>query len=192
MGELSRVRLTNGTTHAIRDRHYVECTSGAGTQNKSVSIENFALVTGAKLTVKFIHTNTAANPKLSVNGGSAYPIVLCGGTPVGALASESWNNGGVVDFVFDGQNFIAQNLSHLHSLRSEMMSMVGSPLKANVASEMVDTTKIYVYVGSETGYIKGDWYYYNTTNNRWADGGPYNSAAIDVASVEEIEAYLDL
>lgn len=48
---------------------------------------------------------------------------------------------------------------------------------ANTAAQMVDTTKIYVYTGSETGYEFGHWYYYDSTNEEWTDGGEYFSAA---------------
>ena len=40
---------------------------------------------------------------------------------------------------------------------------------------MTDTDKIYVYVGSETGYINGNWYYYDGT--AWVSGGVYNAVA---------------
>lgn len=53
---------------------------------------------------------------------------------------------------------------------------VGSPLVATTAAGMTDTTKVYVYAGSETGYVNGDWYYYDGT--AWQDGGVYNSAAV--------------
>lgn len=55
---------------------------------------------------------------------------------------------------------------------------IGSPAMAATAAAMTDTSKIYVYVGSETGYTYGDWYYYN--GSAWADGGVYNSAAIEI------------
>ena len=53
---------------------------------------------------------------------------------------------------------------------------IGSPLIAKTSSEMVDTTKVYVYMGTEGGYIKGNWYIYNGTN--WESGGTYNSQGI--------------
>ena len=57
-----------------------------------------------------------------------------------------------------------------------LMAMVGSPLTANEAADMTDTDKIYVYTGSETGYTAGDWYYFDGSD--WADGGVYNSVAV--------------
>lgn len=54
-------------------------------------------------------------------------------------------------------------------------SLVGTPLVATLASDMTDHEKIYVYAGSEAGYITGHWYYYDET---WKDGGAYNSTSV--------------
>ena len=67
------------------------------------------------------------------------------------------------------------------AVRKQIIKSSGS--HANVAStvsEMVDDTKIYVYVGSETGYNYGHWYYYDDTNEEWVDGGEYTSNVYDV------------
>lgn len=53
---------------------------------------------------------------------------------------------------------------------------IGGPLKASTVAEMTDTAKVYVYVGNETGYNNGHWYYYDGT--AWADGGVYNAVAV--------------
>lgn len=50
---------------------------------------------------------------------------------------------------------------------------VGSPLVASTVAGMTDHDKIYIYVGSETGYTSGNWYYWNGT--AWTSGGIYNS-----------------
>lgn len=49
----------------------------------------------------------------------------------------------------------------------------GSPLTASTISEMIDTERVYVYVGNESGYNNGHWYFYDDT--AWVDGGVYNS-----------------
>lgn len=56
-------------------------------------------------------------------------------------------------------------------------SAYGSPLTASAAADMIDTTKVYVYTGDETGYTNGHWYYWNGT--AWTDGGVYNSTAVE-------------
>ena len=43
---------------------------------------------------------------------------------------------------------------------------------------MSDTNKIYVYMGSESGYITGNWYYYNKNTNQWKSGGQYASGVL--------------
>lgn len=59
-------------------------------------------------------------------------------------------------------------------------SAVGAPLSASTAAAMIDTSKIYVYTGSESGYTAGNWYYYN--GSTWVSGGVYNSIAVQTDS----------
>lgn len=60
---------------------------------------------------------------------------------------------------------------------AEIRHAVGSPLVASTVTQMTDTSKIYVYTGSESGYTKGNWYYYNSSS--WVSGGVYNSSTIE-------------
>lgn len=53
----------------------------------------------------------------------------------------------------------------------------GSPLTANLAENMVEQNRVYVYTGSETGYTTGHWYYYD--GSAWTDGGVYNGSAVN-------------
>lgn len=53
---------------------YAVCSTAAGTAEKTITLENFELVTGAQLIVHFTVTNTAANPTLNVNNTGAKPI----------------------------------------------------------------------------------------------------------------------
>lgn len=53
----------------------------------------------------------------------------------------------------------------------------GSPLTANLAENMVEQNRVYVYTGSETGYTAGHWYYYD--GSAWTDGGVYNGSAVN-------------
>lgn len=55
-------------------------------------------------------------------------------------------------------------------------NVYGAPLTAATASGMTDQTRVYVYTGNETGYVNGDWYYYN--GSAWVSGGAYNSVAV--------------
>lgn len=60
---------------------------------------------------------------------------------------------------------------------NEFKNKYSSPLTASTVSAMMDNTRIYVYTGSETGYVNGNWYYYDGDN--WVSGGVYNSVAVD-------------
>ena len=81
--------------------HYGACSTAAGTAAKTVSLTNFTLATGARITIKFTVTNTAANPTLNVNGTGAKPIVYRGSAiSAGYLAANR-----VYEFVYDGTNY---------------------------------------------------------------------------------------
>lgn len=55
----------------------------------------------------------------------------------------------------------------IFALKSEM----SSPLTVSSAADMTDTQQIYVYVGAESGFTSGDWYYYDGSD--WISGGRY-------------------
>lgn len=71
----------------------------------------------------------------------------------------------------------------LNALSGEIANLEGgAPTPAATVSAMVDTTKIYLYTGSETGYNAGHWYYYS--GGQWVDGGQYGEAASMSAGVK--------
>ena len=80
----------------------------------------------------------------------------------GSVPSESELNG-----------LVAEAQQYAETARSEAY---GSPLTASTAAAMTNTDKVYVYTGSESGYLYGHWYYYNGTS--WADGGVYQSQGV--------------
>lgn len=81
--------------------HYGTCSTAAGTAAKTVSLTSFTLATGARITIKFTVTNTAASPTLNVNGTGAKPIVYRGSAiSAGYLAANR-----VYEFVYDGTNY---------------------------------------------------------------------------------------
>ena len=73
------------------------------------------------------------------------------------------------------------DLDKLNSTKADK-TMIGTPLTANTIASMKDTSKVYVYTGSENGYTSGNWYYYNGTT--WTSGGVYNSIAIGDKTVK--------
>ena len=63
------------------------------------------------------------------------------------------------------------------NVKQAIGTMQGSPLIATSASDMTDTSRVYVYTGSETGYTSGNWYYYDGSD--WVSGGVYNAVAVE-------------
>lgn len=62
----------------------------------------------------------------------------------------------------------------------DFKNLKGEPsgvLVVKTVSEMTDKTKAYVYIGSESGYVNGDWYYYD--GSAWISGGVYNSMPLE-------------
>ena len=52
----------------------------------------------------------------------------------------------------------------------------GTPTAAATVADMTDHSKTYVYVGSESGYTAGDWYYWD--GSAWTSGGPFQATSI--------------
>lgn len=61
---------------------------------------------------------------------------------------------------------------------SAIMGQIGAPYVATAVSQMTDKTRVYVYYGEESGYIKGNWYYWNANTSAWTSGKKYNSEGI--------------
>ena len=55
---------------------------------------------------------------------------------------------------------------------TNLENSAGAVLVAKTKSDMSDTSKIYVYTGSESGMTRGNWYYHN--GSAWVSGGAYN------------------
>ncbi len=58
---------------------------------------------------------------------------------------------------------------------------------ANTAAEMTDTSLIYVYAGSETNYVVGDWYFYDSYIGQWRSGGQYQSTVPSIDSTLTVQ-----
>ena len=88
----------NGTADIT---HYAECSTAAATAAKTVTLTGFNLVTGARVSIKFTVTNTAANPTLNV-GGTGAKAIMYRGTAItaGYLAANR-----VYEFVYDGTDW---------------------------------------------------------------------------------------
>ena len=88
----------DGTQLANTVVHYGECNTSANVAAKTVICDNFRLLRGSRITVKYTETNTAANPTLNVNNTGAHAIYHRG-----SLISSSYLAAGEVhEYVYDG------------------------------------------------------------------------------------------
>lgn len=72
---------------------------------------------------------------------------------------------------------LTATLTEMQQIEQVVKAAYGAPLVAATAAAMTDTSRVYVYVGSESGYTNGNWYYYN--GSAWVSGGVYNSTAFE-------------
>lgn len=91
--------------------HYCTCYTDSGTAEKDVTVTGFVLEEGARVTVNFLESNTASNPTLNVHNGRGYTgakAIMYRGTSSVSDSSNyyRWQAGDIVDFVYDGTNWV--------------------------------------------------------------------------------------
>lgn len=78
--------------------------------------------------------------------------------------------------IYDAQHTADQAISKTEEVET-LLEALQARQEAATAADMTDTSKVYIYTGSETGYNFGHWYYWN--GSAWTDGGAYNSAGVN-------------
>ena len=76
-------------------------------------------------------------------------------------------------------NAIVDKMKDLEKEIEKLWMTYTTPTVVDTAAEMTDIHKIYVYIGSEIGYVADHWYYYDPDTNLWTDGGLYGSITPD-------------
>lgn len=79
------------------------CTTGSSTAAKEISISGNVLKAGNIYAISMTHGNSAADPTLSINGGTAYPMYDTKGNK---LASGAWQDDTYVIVLFTGTRYI--------------------------------------------------------------------------------------
>ena len=102
------IGLMNETIHQNQTTWYGTSSTVANSAGKTVTTTggDFVLKAGKKVTVKFTNGNTASDITLNVDGMGIKKI-----TRYGTVASGiyPWSAGAVIDFIYDGESFIALN-----------------------------------------------------------------------------------
>lgn len=85
----------------------------------------------------------------------------------------------------NGEKITEEKLNNLEQGVSAAMAAVGHANAAATKAAMTDITKVYVYTGSESGMVNGNWYYYDGT--AWVSGGVYQATAIQTDKTLTVE-----
>lgn len=158
--------------------YYALSTTAAGTAAKTATIDpavdNWSLVDGVSVAVKFENANTASTPTLSVNGTTATPIKNASGEAL--VASEyQWSAGDLKVFTYDEENeywiltdgSAMQRLSSAESMirqNSEGITLRVTKTEFDASSATLSDLENYVrgyeYVLTEDTVAKADVDYY--------------------------------
>ena len=122
---------------------YAVCSNSASTVAKTVTIDGFTLTEGAQITILFGNGNTASNPTLSVNGGTAIPLMMNGAN----LNTTAIKANDVLTFVYDGSYFrgiggiasLSALTNRVASLESEISTIKTTYMKKSEYQNEVDT-----------------------------------------------------
>lgn len=123
--------LAFGSDTHIFSTPYGTCSTAAGTAAKTVTISNFALESGAKITVKFTNNNSVASPTLNVNSTGAKAIYWRGAA---LPAKQYWTAGAVLDFVYNGTQWDVVGVADISTLEG----LVGTTSVATQISNAVE------------------------------------------------------
>ena len=141
----------NGTTN---NTHYGTCSTAAATAAKTVSVTGFTLAAGARITVKFTVTNTAANPTLNVNGTGAKAVYYKGAAiSAGYLAANK-----VYEFVYDGTNYVLVGDVDTNTTYSAATTAKAGLMSAADKSKLDTMPQIYISATApETAPVNSIW-----------------------------------
>ena len=122
---------------------FAVCSNSASTVAKTVTIDGFTLTEGAQITILFGNGNTASNPTLSVNGGTAVPLMMNGAN----LNTTAIKANDVLTFVYDGSYFrgiggiasLSALTNRVASLESEISTIKTTYMKKSEYQNEVDT-----------------------------------------------------
>jgi len=90
---------------------------------------------------------------------------------------EGGVGGGTSDDITNESNVSGATVTDaLSSLNDQIANLEGgAPTAVSTVAQMVDTTQVYLYTGTESGYVKGEWYYWD--GSAWVSGGIYGLPA---------------
>lgn len=150
---------TNATSALNRATyHYGTCVTAAATAAKVVALTGFALYTGAQVTVQFTYANTAANPKLNVNGTGAKYIRV---NNANITAPYYWGANNTVTFTYNGTYWIMSDtcansiVANWASTNDRTYINGGKIYAKSVTANKIDIEDLFAQEILATGSITG-------------------------------------
>lgn len=73
-------------------------------------------------------------------------------------------------------------VNYLNKTREDLAYFItnwSNPIAVSDYNEFTDKDHVYLYTGTQSGYLQYHWYYYDKTTEEWKDGGLYGSAVVD-------------
>ena len=113
---------------------YGTSSTDAGTATKVVTCSNFALYTGASVTVTFSKANTSSAPQLNINSTGAKPIKSYTGANL-TEGEYKWVAGASITFTYDGTNWRMQDGGALQAKIDAASSASTASSQAGVATQ---------------------------------------------------------
>ena len=150
---------------------YGVCTTAGATAAKAVSLTNFILTPGSDVHILFQNAFTASSPTLSINGGTAKPILLFGNAiPMGKVKANT-----VLNMNYDGTNFNVTSIESQVAAAPDGFVDLALPSGVLWADKNIGATTpyedgLYFSWGNVTGHTGDDGYDFGTDNE-----GPYAS-----------------
>lgn len=106
----------SGGTSVENHVGYLTCETASAVGAKTVEFPNFGLTVHARLSILFLHTNTAFTVSLNINNTGVKDLMF--GQEL-ASSVNTWADGQVLDIIYDGEKYITVNFSGLFQLLSE-------------------------------------------------------------------------
>lgn len=158
--------------------HYGVCSAAASASSKTVVLEGFKLIAGARIHIKFINSNSASAIWLNVNSTGAKSVYFPGTTSQTTDAYGYIAAGGIYEFVYDGTAWIFTGSSNrlYHPLT---LTLNGTAASFYGASALTKSWYAPIVSGSAGQVLKSRG---GGSAPEWADMSASRTASVIVAA----------
>ena len=169
---LSTANTANTNANSALNRatyHYGTCSTAAATTAKVVTLANFALYTGAMISVYFTYANTASSPTLNVNSTGAKSIRV---NNAAITSKYYWQANNTVTFIYNGTYWVMADTS-ANSILANWCSANDKTLidgakiyTGSITAEKISATSLETIVAKIGGFNINTTSLYNGTSSK--------------------------